>query len=161
MFLVYALYHATYIINRLPTLVLHKKFPYEILYDKPPTYLYLKVFGCLAFASTLTDSRSKLDSRATKCIFLGYKLGIEGYIFLDMQTRNIFIFKNVIFYKSQFPYVTHSSHQEQRSIQDSMDSIFIFDIPHPHVSQHNNITNTQSDSALLDNNENLTGPTPI
>lgn len=94
--------HAAFIINRLPTHVLHNKTQYELLHDIPPTYLDLKTFGCLAFASTLTHNRTKLDSRARKCIFLGYRPGTKGYLLFELMTHDIFISRNAIFYETIF-----------------------------------------------------------
>lgn len=90
----YAILHATFIINRLPTPVSGQKSPFEMLHNQPPTYLEFKVFGCLAYASTLMQNRTKLNARARKCIFLGLKL---GYVLFAIQTRDIFISRNVFF----------------------------------------------------------------
>lgn len=43
----YAVLHTVYLINTLPYLVLNNKSPFEILYEQPPTFLELKVFGSL------------------------------------------------------------------------------------------------------------------
>ena len=100
----YAAAHAIHIINRLPTVVLNNKCPYEVLYEKPPTFLNLRVFGALCFASTLDSNRTKLDPRARKCVFLGFKTRIKGYVLLDTLSREIFITRNVVFYENIFPY---------------------------------------------------------
>ncbi|KAL0316620.1 UNVERIFIED_CONTAM: Retrovirus-related Pol polyprotein from transposon RE2 [Sesamum radiatum] len=42
---------ATYLINWLPTPLLHWKSPFEVLHQKPPDYTRLKLFGCLCYAS--------------------------------------------------------------------------------------------------------------
>lgn len=54
-----ALAYAVFLINRLPTTFLHNQSPYEVLFDCSPNLTNLKVFGCLAYASTLTANRKK------------------------------------------------------------------------------------------------------
>lgn len=85
-----------HLINILPFLVLNIKSPFEVelLHHTPPTFVDLKVFGSLCFASTLTQHKTKLDPRAYKCIYLGFNLGTKG----------ISISQNVIFYEHEFPY---------------------------------------------------------
>ena len=66
----HAILMATSIINRLPPSLLSWKTPFERLYQKPPTYDLLKVFGCLCFATITQPHRDKFSPRATRCIFL-------------------------------------------------------------------------------------------
>lgn len=78
--------------------------PYEKLYHTPPNLSYLKVFGCLCFASSCSTNRYKFDSKAQKCIFLGYPTWTKGYRFFDIQTSQIFIFRDVTFHEQHFPF---------------------------------------------------------
>ena len=69
---------AVYLINYIPTLLLHGKSPYEILLSRKPNYLHLRVFGSLCYASVIPRSSDKFSERATPCIFIGYPYGQKG-----------------------------------------------------------------------------------
>lgn len=69
----------------------------------------LKVFGSLAFASTLNVHRTKLESRARKCVFLGYKNGMKGVVLYDIHSHSILISRNVIHHEHIFPYSNSNS----------------------------------------------------
>jgi hypothetical protein len=88
----------------LPSKVLQYSSPHQLLLGKPPTLLNLRVFGCLCYATTFTQSRHKLDLRATKCCFLGFKHGTKGYLVLDLDSRNVFILRNVVFKEDFFSF---------------------------------------------------------
>lgn len=98
--------HAVHVINRIPSPLLKSKSPYELLFKLPPTLLHLKVFGCLSYATTIQAHRTKFDSRARKCVFIGYKDGTKGYILYDLHSHNIFLSRNVIFYEHCLPFKT-------------------------------------------------------
>jgi hypothetical protein len=61
--------------------------PNEVCSVKNPLVAHLKVFGCDAFVHVLKEKRSKLDNKAVKCIFIGYKEGMKGYKLWDPASR--------------------------------------------------------------------------
>lgn len=72
-----AILTASYLINRMPTKILQYITPLESSKKSFPesrinSALPLKIFGCTAYVHIPKRSRSKLDPRAEKCIFLGY-----------------------------------------------------------------------------------------
>jgi hypothetical protein len=81
--------------NRITTPVLNDKSPFEMLFGSLPNLHELKVFGSLAYASTLSVHRTKLSLRGRKCIFLGYKQGVKGSILFALITKEIFISRNI------------------------------------------------------------------
>lgn len=100
----YAILHATFIINKLPTQVLNNLSPHFILHNTHPNMHSLKVFGSLAFASTLHMHITKLEPRGRKCVFLGYKNGMKGVILYDINNHTILVSRNVIHHEHIFPY---------------------------------------------------------
>jgi len=102
----YDVLHVVFLINRVPTLILKNKSPYHVLYEFLPDINSFKVFGCLCYASTLQAHRTKLQSRARKFVFLGYKSGYNVYVLYDLNTKEIFISRKVTFHESILPYFT-------------------------------------------------------
>jgi hypothetical protein len=108
----YVVHHAVFLINRVTTPLLNNKSPFQLLYDIIPDPIVFKVFGSLCFASTLQAHRTKLQPKARKSVFLGYKSGYKGYVLLDLHDHTIFISRNVTFYEHILPYtpITPSSY---------------------------------------------------
>jgi histone deacetylase 1/2 len=63
---------AAFLINRIPTPVLHNKSPYFVLLNKHPDYKALKIFGCACFPFLRPYHSTKLAYRSQECVFLGY-----------------------------------------------------------------------------------------
>ena len=72
---------------------LKKEFLAAIITSELP----LKIFGCTVFVHIPNKSRSKLDPRAEKCVFLGYAPNQKGYKCFNPQTRKFHITMDVSF----------------------------------------------------------------
>ena len=144
----YALIHVVYIINRIPSIVIKKNTPYELLHKKILDLNYLKTFGSLCFIYTLERDRSKLDLRAKKCVFLGYREGTKGYVTLDIKTREIAISRNVVFYENMFPY--KEKQNPDFNNQEQINFYTLFEEPVKQNVADNNIHNEQATSTTVD-----------
>ena len=58
----------------------------------------LRIFGCTAFPHVPKDERKKLNSKAAKCIFLGYGSETKGYRLYDPKQRRVFHSRDIIFH---------------------------------------------------------------
>ena len=65
------------------------------------SYSRLKVFGCKAFVHVPKEQRTKLDYKATPCIFLGYSEEEFDYILWDPKVKKFIRSKGMIFHEDQ------------------------------------------------------------
>lgn len=116
---------AVHITNKLPTHVLQKKSPYEVLFKTKPSYDNLKVFGCLALAYNPEKHHDKFKARGVPCVFLGYPQNQKGYKLYNLITQNVFVTRHVKFYEHVFPYkLFEDSNQSQKSVVVSVSPIY-------------------------------------
>ena len=105
----YAFQYAVYLINRLPTVILHNKSPFKLLYNQSPSYALLRVFGCACFPFLRPLNKHKLQFRSKECVLLGLSFHHKGYLYFNRQTCQIYISRHVIFNEFSFPFASSSS----------------------------------------------------
>lgn len=86
----YAITHATYLINRIPSPIIQNEAPFYVRFGVNFDLNELKLFGSLCYASTIQSHRTKLDPRSRKCLLLGYKPNVKEVVLLDLNTKSIF-----------------------------------------------------------------------
>ena len=94
---------ASHLINRTPSKVLNGRSPYELLYGESPSYSHLKVFGCLCYVHLKLRDKNKFSPRSARCIFVGYPFGQKGCKEYDLEKKEFFISRDVIFHENKFP----------------------------------------------------------
>ena len=80
---------AVYLRNRSPTTAVKGMTPCEALTGEKPRVDTLRVFGCLGYTYIPKDERQKFDSKARRCIFLGYGLVTNRYRLYDVNRSKV------------------------------------------------------------------------
>ena len=92
---------ACYLINRSPLVPLDIDIPERVWTGKDVSYSHLKVFGCKTFIHVPKEQRSKLDSKSTPCIFVGYRDAKFGYKLWDPKEKKMIKSRDVVFHENE------------------------------------------------------------
>uniref|UniRef100_A0A0E0FBI9 Retroviral polymerase SH3-like domain-containing protein n=1 Tax=Oryza meridionalis TaxID=40149 RepID=A0A0E0FBI9_9ORYZ len=95
---------ATYLINRIPSRVIHNISPLEKLHHQKPDYTSLRVFGCACWPNLHPYNNHKLQFRSKRCVFLGFSNIHKGFKCLVVPTGRVYISRDVVFDETIFPF---------------------------------------------------------
>ncbi|CAM8964429.1 unnamed protein product [Rhodiola kirilowii] len=111
---------ACYLINHGPHTGIGGKTPYEVWSGKPANYSLLRVFGCTVYYHV---SEGKLEPRAKKGIFVGFRDGVKGYRIWSSSEKRVILSKSVIFDESSIfnPTVKSTVAQESDSVDKQVE----------------------------------------
>ena len=112
-----ALSTAVYLRNRSPTKAVEAMTPFEAWVGEKPNVGHLRTFGCVAYAHVAKDERKKLDSKARKCIFLGYGTETKGYRLYDPKREKVFFSRDVVFNEKKRGIEKEKNMEENRCVQ--------------------------------------------
>jgi transposase InsO family protein len=98
-----AAHAANYVYNRLP----HSSTgcsPCELWYGRKPNVANLRVWGCLAYVHLQKDQRvePKHGTHSRPCTFIGYRDDYKGWEFLDHETGERVISRDVLWQENAF-----------------------------------------------------------
>lgn len=87
--------HSVYVLNRSQTRSVDSKTPYEALLRKKPDLQYLRVFGCIGYATEPKVDQSKLDDRGRLMVYFGSEPGTKAFRMFDPVKNKICIRRTV------------------------------------------------------------------
>jgi hypothetical protein len=93
-----------FLINRLPSMVIHNETPYERLLQQQPDYSFLHAFGCACWPNLRPYNTRKLQFSSKQCVFLVYSNLHKGFKCLDLSVRWFYISRDVVFDEHVFPF---------------------------------------------------------
>ncbi|PIK49150.1 polyprotein [Apostichopus japonicus] len=108
--------------NRSPTKVVKGMTPFEAWTGEKPNVSNFRSFGCVAYAHVPKDECQKLDSKARKCICLGYGTETKGYRLYDQKRSKMFFSRDVQFNEQMHGVEKESndSYEDRHILIDSM-----------------------------------------
>jgi hypothetical protein len=101
---------ATYIQNKSPHRSVKDKTPYNVWSGLKLEVTHFRIFGSRAWARIPYEKRKALDPKRTKCIFVGYPDGVNGYRLIDLSLERLIIersvqFEEIVSHAPQQPHV--------------------------------------------------------
>ena len=86
---------ATYILNRCRTKSVQNTVPEEAWSGRKHSVIYMRAFGCMAYAHIPNELRKKLDDKGEK--FVGYSDESKAYKLYNPLTKKVIISRDVHF----------------------------------------------------------------
>ncbi|KAL4385254.1 hypothetical protein GQ457_15G005290 [Hibiscus cannabinus] len=162
---------ATYLINRMPSKVLHFKSPQNLFLEFYPSFkpvssiLPLRVFGCTTFAHNVQPNRSKLDPRAVKCVFVGYSSSKKGYKVYHLPSKKFFSTMDLTFVEHESFFQPTPPQGELLSSSEVFSPLSLDPIPLPSSLPDPTLSSpnlpTPSPSPSLSDPPNQSSPSPL
>ncbi|KAH9733955.1 Integrase catalytic domain-containing protein [Citrus sinensis] len=108
-----AVSYASHLVNRLPSAAIGGKTLMEMWSGKhAQDYDSLRIFGCPAYYNV---KDGKLDSRARKAIFVGFKDGVKGFKLWDLEDKKFVCSRDVTFDEASMMKASSSQQVENKT----------------------------------------------
>ena len=144
----------TYLINRLPSVVLDKKSPLEVVYQRKIIFNHLRIFGCTCYVHQ--NKRDKLDHTSIKAIFLGYSYQKKGYKCFDPINHKLYISRDVSFLENK-PYFKEINNELDNHIAKND---FVIPISTNQIEEQEIVGNEEEEEEENKNEDNITKMQP-
>ena len=112
-----AAHASNYVYNRFPHSALGCS-PFELWYGRKPNIANLRVWGCLAFVHLQKDQREepKHGAHTRLCTFIAYRDDYKGWEFLEHETGNRVISRDVLWQENAFRHAPWIPWPEQQQV---------------------------------------------
>ncbi|XP_074318743.1 uncharacterized protein LOC141655567 [Silene latifolia] len=140
---------ASYLINKMPSSVLNWQTPHELLFNTKPAYDELRIFGTLCYATRPPTVTDKFMPRARKCLFIGYPSAQKGYKLYDLDTHDVFVNRDVVFYEHCYPFKTTNIQQVAADFVSDLNSIENSLSITSNIPDNTNISHLQQDNISI------------
>ncbi|GAA0155358.1 hypothetical protein LIER_13105 [Lithospermum erythrorhizon] len=146
---------ACFLINRMPSSVIHGESPYHILFPGKPLFsIDPKIFGCTCFVRDVRSSVTKLDPKSLKCVFLGYSRYQKGYRCYSPYLKRYIVSIDVTFFENT-PFLSSSPALRQGEDDDLLLYHIVRSVP-----STPDITHTVSEPMYVSTASNMSEPVP-
>ena len=112
-----------FITNRLPCAAIPDKTPFEICFGEKPEIGHFRVFGAKGFAHIDKSKRSKFESKADPCVFLGYSDTTKGYRVWNVKSKKVEVVRSVRFQEVPKTAIVQVVHQVEPRVVISNDDV--------------------------------------
>ena len=110
-----AVSYASHLVNRLPSAAIGGKTPMEMWFGKhAQDYDSLRIFGCPAYYHV---KDGKLDPRARKAIFMGFKDGVKGFKLCNLEDKKFVCSRDVTFDEASMIKASSSQQVENKTTE--------------------------------------------
>nr|GEX50798.1 ribonuclease H-like domain-containing protein [Tanacetum cinerariifolium] len=131
--------------TRLPSPVLNRKSPFDLIFNMKPALKHMRVFGCLCFATVL-NGHDKFGSRAEKYVLVGYASFKKGYKLFSLERKQFVYSRDVKFFEKVFPFKIKQSIDTNLNSQ-GLDHVNFFNkIVHENLDTSNDVTSIPASS---------------
>lgn len=72
----------------------------------PLPYDAIRTFSCLCFAHNHKTKGDKFASCSRKCVFAGYPFGKKRWRLFDLDPKEFFVSRDVIFFEEAYPFLS-------------------------------------------------------
>ncbi|KAK0595622.1 hypothetical protein LWI29_008434 [Acer saccharum] len=155
-----ALSSAVYLINRTPSSFLNFRRPLDALSDHCtlPSVVLLApwIFGCVVYVPLHPHQRTKLDSCALRCVFVGYGINQKGYKCYDPSSKRFYVSMDVIFHEKELFYRPPTDLSLQGENQEEVINLEELQVFFPRDSDFSSIRATGSDTTNGPDEDNRT-----